>query len=341
MAYQGKHTGAGVRSGGKRKKKNKAAVVVLILLALLLLLFGGAAMLVNHYLNKIDHKVDISKVNPENVVDEVDEDINGDLPVLDADDVVWDDIEALDDGLINILLVGQDSRTGARERSDTMVVASINPETGKISLISFMRDLYVQMPEGYMDNRLNSAYANGGFPFLYEALQKNFGIACKGGFEVNFDGFKGVIDTLGGVDIKLTAAEAKYIGNGCVEGMNHLDGEKALTYSRIRYIDSDFYRTQRQRTVLMALFDKIKGSDMNTLLDLANTLLPMMKTDMSNTQIVSLLMKLAPNLSGMDVSQYRIPQDGAYYDATIRGMMVLVPDLAKNQIYLRDTCLPY
>lgn len=330
----------------KTKKKVRAGKVILILvivLAILLMLFSGAALIMDHFLSKID-KADNSVI-ADGALDlepEEEEDIPEDALVLNPDEVEWADIEALEDnGLVNILLVGQDSRTGARERSDSMILVSFNPETGETSLISFMRDLYVKMPEGYQDNRMNSAYAYGGFPYLYEVLQSNFGVSCAGGFEVNFDGFKNVIDTMGGVDIELSAAEARYIGNGCVEGMNHLDGTKALSYARIRKIDSDFNRTQRQRNVLQALFSKVKDSDLNALIKLLDTLLPMMKTDMEKTEIVGLLMKIAPMMSDMELEQYRIPMNGGYYDATIRGMMVLVPDLAKNQQYLRDECLPY
>ena len=331
---------------GKKKSGTKPVLVVIfVVLLLLIILFVAASAIMHHYLNKINktNNDEIEVVAPTDADDEADETVDTDLfPEVDESDVTWADAEELqDDERINILLVGQDSRTGARERSDSMILVSINPDTGEASMISFMRDLYVQMPEGYQDNRMNAAYAFGGFPYLYEVLEKNFGITCDGGFEVNFDGFTSVVDTLGGVDIELTAAEAEYIGGGLTAGVNHLNGTQALTYSRIRYIDSDFYRTGRQRTVLTALFNKVKGSDLNTLLDLANTLLPMMTTDMSNTEIISLVMKLAPLMSGMEVGSYRIPADDTYTNATIRGMMVLVPDLAKNQLYLQETCLPY
>ena len=347
MAYHGKHSAS---AGAVKEKKNtksrgKALLVVAIVLLILIILFSIGAIIIQGKLNKIKRADDSVVVPPSEAVDEIDPEDEVDPankpPEVDEKDVSWEDIEALENGnLINILLVGQDSRTGARERSDSMIVVSINPDTGDVAMISFMRDLYVQMPEGYMDNRMNAAYAFGGFPYLYEVLEKNFGVKCAGGFEVNFDGFTQVVDTLGGVDVELTSSEARIVGDGAVAGMNHLSGSQALTYSRIRYIDSDFNRTNRQRTVLMALFDKIKGSDLNTLLDLTNTLLPMMTTDLSNTQILSLVMKLAPMMSGMKLKSYRIPVDGGYYDATIRGMMVLVPYLEMNREYLK-TYLPY
>ncbi|MBR6951596.1 MAG: LCP family protein [Oscillospiraceae bacterium] len=349
MSYHGKHAAgsAAVRKANSEKEvpKGKALLVVAIVLLILIILFSIGAIAIQGTLNKIRKADNSVIVSPDEAADEIDPEDEVDPankpPEMDEKDVDWAAVEALEnENLINLLLVGQDSRTGARERSDTMIVVSINPDTGDISMISFMRDLYVQMPEGYMDNRMNAAYAFGGFPYLYEVLEKNFGLKCAGGFEVNFDGFTRVVDTLGGVDVELSSSEARIVGEGAVAGMNHLTGSQALTYSRIRKIDSDFNRTNRQRTVLLALFEKVKGADLNTLLDLTNTLLPMMTTDLTNTQILSLVMKLAPMMSGMQLRSYRIPVDGGYYDATIRGMMVLVPYLEMNRESLK-TYLPY
>lgn len=95
-------------------------------------------------------------------------------PVVKPEDIDWGEIEPfLDDKLINILLVGQDRYVGtARQRSDTMLLCSINPKTKKVSMISFLRDLYVQIPGGYSDNRLNAAYAFGGFPLMADTFLK-------------------------------------------------------------------------------------------------------------------------------------------------------------------------
>lgn len=358
MAYQGKHTGrqsVTPKKPGRGPDKagiGKALLIITMVLLVLVILFCSAAMAVSHYLNKMDRVgADVSIVAPEDATDEIDEEeaeseaaqeAKKDAIEIEDSDITWSQVEALEnDNLINILLVGQDSRVGERERSDSMIVVSINPNTAEVSLISFMRDMYVQMPDGYQDNRMNAAYAFGGFPYLYEVLEKNFGITCAGGFEVNFSGFESVIDAVGGVDIELTAAEAAYVEYGTVEGMNHLGGKAALSYARCRKLDDDFHRTSRQRAVLLALFDAVKESDLATLLNLMDTILPMMTTDMNNTQILSLVMKLAPMLQDMELETYRIPADDAYYDATIREMMVLVPDLERNRYHLQNEYLPY
>lgn len=114
-----------------------------------------------------------------------------------------------DEDLINIILIGQDSRSSwERERSDTMILLSINPSTHKMALISFLRDLYLPIHDGYEDNRLNTAYLLGGFPYMYECFERNFGLHIDGGVSVDFNQFRNIVDLLGGVDLELTQYEA-------------------------------------------------------------------------------------------------------------------------------------
>ncbi|MBQ9082027.1 MAG: LCP family protein [Clostridia bacterium] len=248
-----------------------------------------------------------------------------------------------DSKLIHILLVGQDKNPGVtvRQRSDSMILCSINPETKEVSLISFLRDLYVEIPGGYSNNRLNATYAFGGFKLLNRTLTHNFGVHIDGNIEVDFSRFQKVIDAVGGVDIALTTAEARHlIGPTATACTIHMDGVMALKYARIRIIDSDFNRTARQRNVIMAVFNKIKSKSVPELMQLAETILPMLSTDMSNTELVSLMYQMAPMISGMKISNYSIPAKGTYYSTYIRGMAVLVPNLNKNRTLLRDKYLP-
>lgn len=242
-------------------------------------------------------------------------------------DVEWGLVEPLDDeDLVNILLVGQDRRPGeGRQRSDSMIIVSMNPDTKEISMVSFLRDLYVRIP-GYTDNRLNASYAFGGFDLLKETLTENFGVHVDACFEVDFNGFESVIDAVGGVDVELSAAEARIVGVSA--GMNHLDGEHALKYARIRKLDSDFGRTGRQRNVLMSVFEKARRSNLSELISLAKALIPQLTTDQSTVQILSLIGSGYTILRGdEEIESYYVPADNAYYNATIRGMMVLVPNL--------------
>ena len=230
------------------------------------------------------------------------------------------------DNLINILLVGQDRQPGqGRQRSDTMILCSYNPETNEVSLISFLRDLYVSIPGGYSNNRLNAAYAFGGFPLLYNTLKENFGVTVNGGVEVDFGGFIELVDLIGGVDIYLTAKEAPYVASSCTEGVNHLNGRKALNYARIRKIDSDFGRTNRQRTLILAVFEKLRHSDINTLTNLVNTAASMVTTDMTKGSITSLVTAFLPKIATLKINTYAVPFDGSYKSTYVRGMAVLVP----------------
>ncbi len=352
----------------------------LIIIASVLIVVVVAAALIgwlffNHYLGKID-RIDhdnIQVIAPEDEDFEVDEPEPEPQPEPEpapapdpqpepepdpepepeptdqdlADAIQWGDIEALnDDELINILLVGQDARDpNERARSDTMILCSLNPETNQVNLISFMRDLYVQYPEGYSDNRLNAAYRFGGMPLLYQTLELNFGITVDAGVEVNFSGFEEIVNLVGGVDLYMNAAEANAMNimdatTEKSEGVNHCDGRDALKFSRLRHIDNDFNRTNRQRYVLIELFTKIKNSDLSTLLSLVEGALPYIRTDMSNQDILNLVTKVAPILPKLQIGTYRVPGEGAYTNQRIRGMAVLVPNLPMIQDSLRNEYLP-
>ena len=208
-------------------------------------------------------------------------------------------------------------------------------------MTSFLRDLYVDIPDWngrtYQDNRLNACYAFGGMGMLDLALEKNFGIQVDHNLEVDFSGFSEIINIFGGVTVNLTKAEANYLGGGLKEGSNFLNPEQALQYSRIRYLDSDFGRTNRQRNVLTALFNSIKTMNADQLTQLINKILPMMTTDMTNADITGYMMKLIPILPELEISTQYIPASGAYKSCYVRGMAVLVPDMEANRAILRET----
>lgn len=342
MAYQGKHLPQkNKKAKDKQKTPGKGFLIAIVVLLVLVILFCAVLIVINGYLNKINRvDEDIDVIAPEKQDFEVDKEIDPTLGVTDADDVQWHNTENLkDEDLINIMLVGQDSRGNTRERSDSMILVSINPRTGEVAMVSFLRDLYVQIP-GYYDNRMNAAYAFGGFPLLYEVMQVNFGITCDGGIEVNFEGFKDIVDVIGGVDVELTYRESEVVGT-YVEGVNHLNGEQALTYARIRKLDSDFGRTNRQRTVLQAILNKVRHLSVTELFNLVNTCLEFVTTDMTNSQILDIATVTLPLLSNLELESYRIPTDDAYYMTMIREMSVLVPDLELCQKYLKEDFLPF
>lgn len=332
----------------KKKKKRRWYFIPLVILStvvgLIVLLLIVGLIYINVKLGQIGRydQEAFETVSSEDQFFETDEGIDNSIYVpMNPEDVVWsEEYEKIrDDGLINIMLLGQDRRPGqGRARSDTMVLLSINPGTMEVSLISFLRDLYVDLPGDYLDNRLNTAYIFGGFQMLKETMYMNFGIRIDNFFEVDFERFIDVVDAVGGVDIELSAAEASIVGVS--EGLCHLNGKQALTYARIRMIDSDFQRTGRQRAVIEAVFSKIRAMGLTEILDLLDVILPSLSTDMSNSDIISLVMELAPDIGSVQLNSYHVPPFGGYKSAMIRQMAVLVPDIPKIRSLLNSEYLP-
>lgn len=244
------------------------------------------------------------------------------------------------------MIVGQDRRAGqGRQRSDTMILVSINPDTNEVSLISFLRDLYVQIPGGYMDNRLNTAYIWGGFRLLKDTMYQNFGVTIDGCFECDFYDFMDIIDYLGGVEIDVTKAESDHMKSffkvDAPYGHVRLNGKQALAYARIRYIDSDFQRTDRQRRILLSLFNEFKDASVSELKSIADEILPKLATDMTVGERWALLAQLLPVVSKMKVTPYAIPFEGSYTAPWIRGMWVILPDLGMIRDKLANEYLPF
>ncbi len=242
--------------------------------------------------------------------------------------------------IINIMLIGQDRRPGeGRSRSDTMILCTVNKKTKELTLTSFMRDLYIAIP-GYYEDRMNHSYSYGGMKLLDKCLETNFGIKVDGNIEVDFNGFTDVIDLVGGVDIYLSNSEANHLiahGHSAQQGMNHLSGEAALMYARNRSVgNGDFSRTERQRKVVNAIFEKCKGMSLSQLQNLMEKALPMITTDLTNRQILDYLTDLVPLLGDMKLNTNRIPADGTYKYASVRGMSVLIPDLEVNRQKLQE-----
>lgn len=240
---------------------------------------------------------------------------------------------------VNIMLIGRDNRDpNDHGRSDTMILATVNTEDRTIKLTSFMRDLYVQIP-GHKDNRLNLAYQLGGMRLLQETIEKNFQISVDGNIEVDFEAFEKTIDIIGGIDVELNPAEARYLGYEKA-GISPMDGRKALIYARLREVGNcDFERTERQRKVLSAAFEKVKKTNLGKVMDLLNTCLPLVTTDMTDREIIRLAVKVLSADYGKPQT-FRIPVDGGYKEEIIRGMEVLEPDLDKNRKALQENLYP-
>lgn len=192
------------------------------------------------------------------------------------------------DGITNILLVGVDGENVDRgNRSDAMMVLTIDSDNNDIRLTSLARDTYVDIP-GYSTEKLTHAYAYNGPSLLLETIKNNFGINIDKYVSVSFSSFISIIDELGGVQIDVTDKEVSEIPGVNEAGNQTLTGEQALSYSRIRYIDSAYQRDSRQRTVLQAVYNKLATIPKTEFLDIANNLLRYTKTNMTPMEIISI-----------------------------------------------------
>ena len=341
------------RSSTKRTVLN----VLCVVLALILTVMVGATIYVESMFNQIGelNQETMSSSDAQELLEQTEGTLNPDFtaPAIDPSDVTMPsepaEVIVSGENIINIILVGQDRREGqGRQRSDAMILCTLNKNKKTITMTSFLRDTYVSIP-GYYSQRMNVAYMLGGFKTLNATLEHNFGVSADHCIEVDFSGFEGIVNALGGVDVELTKEEADYLnrrGNWEVEdnvdwhlteGVNTLIGSQAVAYSRIRALDSDWGRSNRQKTVLSAIVQKAKTMDLTQLNAFVNQVLPMIATDMTPSEITGYVLELFPLLSDLQVVSQTIPASGTWQYATIKGNAVITVDFEKNQKLLRDT----
>lgn len=266
---------------------------------------------------------------------------NTDEPLKDNEYI--DDSELYRDSeQTNILLIGVDAReSDVSSRSDTMMLLTIDNKNGQIKLTSFLRDSYVKIA-GRKKEKLNAAYFRGGIQGLVDTLELNFKVEIPYYMLVDFEIFTTVVDMLGGIEVEVTEKESAYSKKTPTDrggylpleaGENiHLNGTEALWYSRMRYLDSDFMRTQRQRKVITAIVEKAKLQKPRELLELAETIIPLIKTNITADEMkklgVDAVLDKAYNYS---IVQQQIPADETWSNKRISGVgACLVMDLDEN-----------
>lgn len=342
--------------------------VLFIVLALVLVLFLAAAGLAKHYLGKVNYEKEAPaapSVSEEELLKEYQTEEDGvgadsaleDIAAMDQqlEENSQDEGDALySEDVFNLLLVGCDSRKkNGGGRSDAMILVSINRKKEEIYLTSLMRDIYTSIP-GHQNNRINAAYAFGGAELLLDTIQQNFGVQVDKYASVDFYSFVDIIDILDGIDMEVSDAEAKVMNNYIKElnrlngrpensyqlsggGSLHLNGTQALAYARVRYVgNADFERTNRQRKILGKVFEKAKKSDIGTLKKLLEVILPEVTTNLEQSEILSLALKV-PAWLNYDMESLRIPADGTHQSMRVRGMSVLGIDFEANRKYLKET----
>ena len=258
----------------------------------------------------------------------------------------------LSDEWWNILLLGTDNRydiENGYSRTDSMIILSVNLAEKQAKLTSLMRDTWVPI-EGHGHNKLNACTVFGGPQLLMDTVNEQFGLKIDDYVLINITGLAEVIDILGGLDLDVTEAERKALNKGLFDlssqsGMEqleqsgegvHLNGNQAVAFARIRQIDSDYVRTERQRTVLTTIAQTLKDSNSAaSIVSAVNALLPYVETNLSVADLMSLgYVGLQLDLGG--VEQFRIPADGTFDAGMFNGVWCIKPNFEKNRALLRD-----
>ncbi len=297
----GKKSGAKKRlTREERARKNRNRIILIVVEVFVLIMLMIALYVVSLY-KKIDHEnIDESQIVINDGLEDLDE--NGNL-ITTNEGVSTGHMS----GYRNVALFGLDARDkslGKGNRSDTIIIASINEQTKEVKLVSVYRDTYLNLGNDSY-GKANSAYAKGGALQGINMLNMNMDLNIKDYVTVGWAGVADTIDALGGVEIDVDKSEIEHLNNYQVEtskslgksynrvtntGLQNLDGIQAVSYCRIRYTaGDDFKRTERQREVIQAILDKAKKADFATLNRAANTIFEEISTSLTFTEILDLL----------------------------------------------------
>ena len=279
----------------KKKKMNKGLKIFLIILLILFIIVAGLGVAGYTFVNG-----KIGKMQKENI----------DTTAVGINEETKQELK----GYRNIALLGIDSRAddyGLGNRSDCIIIASINQETNEVKLISVYRDTYVYVTESGKErlDKITHAYSYGGAQNTLKSLNEALDLNITEFVTVNFDAVIAAVDSLGGVYIDIDSSEVNYI-NDYIDatsessgvksshithaGNQKLDGVQAVSYSRVRYTaGGDYKRTERMRTVVEAMLSKAKTLGIGQLNSFADTILPKIRTNISSSEIWGLVPKLA------------------------------------------------
>lgn len=278
------------RKNGNKKKKKKIIIGVLIALIVLVLGFAGAVYAyIQHNFGKMNgqNEFDLKDVLNENISLEM--------------------RDKMEKGYWTVAVFGLDSRdssTGKGNQSDVIMIVNLNRETGEIKLVSVFRDTYLNVSDKNTYNKINAAYALGGPEQAVKALNKNLDLNITHYVAFNWKAVATAINILGGVDIDISKSEFYYInafitetvkgtGIGSVQlksaGVNHLDGVQAVAYGRLRLMDSDYARTERQRLIIQKAFEKAKKADFATLNSLVGNMSAMCATNINVNDLLPMV----------------------------------------------------
>ncbi len=307
-------------------KKNKVIKIITIIIVVILILIGIVSGIIYFYIN-----------NKLNKINKVDVDLNN--------ITINEEVKEKLTGYRNIALFGIDTRSddyGLGNRSDCIIIASINNDTKEVKLASVYRDSYLEIPNRGLD-KVTHAYSFGGAELALSTLNSNLDLNMTEFITVNFDAVAEIVNSLGGVEIDITPEEVGYLksytyataqSTGIASsvitepGKHNLNGVQAVAYSRIRYTaGGDYKRTERMRTVLTAIVEKAKTKNISELNKLMDTLLPRIYTNIDKSEILSLLPE-AMSYSITDSIGWPYEVDGG----KISGIWYGVPSNLENNV---------
>lgn len=356
----------------KTKSKNKRIIIIAIIV--IVLCIAGVvtfALLRNHYYGLMTYDPDNQMWNEQQageLLTEIDEITGEDSPLSEIEKLeqeLLDNAEALkkvnpisSDDVYNILLIGTDARNKTdRGRADTIVLASINTKEEKIFLTSFLRDIYVTIP-GVGSNRLNAAYVYGGSSLLIKTIEQNFGIKIDNYMKTDFFSFIDIIDSVGTVDLEVTAEEISYMNryirevnqlsgidkkDGQIDeadaGLLNMNGKQALAYARLRKVGSDFTRTDRQRKVLMEVAKKLKKMSRGEQMQVLRDALPNVVTDLTEDEFKAMILDSSEYMT-YQIKCMTVPVNGSWKYMTVKGMSVIGIDFDKNKKAIEEWIYP-
>lgn len=333
------------------KPKKRKWKILLIIVLVFLLLIGGAAAWGIHYYNETLEKMTIVTLDKnlyETYVEQTEPPTETLLTTTAATEwteetqITETTVPPMKPGdIINILVVGQAARAGEEHHmADTTILVTLNTYDGTVTLSSVLRDAFVSLPaykshtEGR--NKFNVCYnlgyswegITGAMAYTNLTMLRNFGVEIDHNVEISFESFTKLIDYMGGVEIELTEAEANYLNQDDLyvlydvePGMQYLDGMAALSYARMRKAEgdgeSDIKRTERQRKLIGALVNKVRGLGLSELQGVADTLLPLITTTMTPADVADVVLRMLPHITNLNIEGGTLPVESTY-----RGEMV-------------------
>ena len=352
----------------------KGGRIALIVVGILVVLAAVAGLYVNGKLDLLRYN-DGSVSEVGDIGAEEDQDLDGTGLVHSDDEMEMPEGSPFsDDNVLNILLVGTDERTEAvndadafthlnqldgteettefsdNARADSMILVSLDIKDHIIRLISIERGTAVPiLLDGYEGQYdwITHTFRYGGAKLTMKTIEDCFNVQVDHYVRVNFNSFVQIVDAVGGVDIDITDQEAKALNwevpsnsmlivNHVDPGLNHFDGYTALQYARLRKIDNDWKRVERQRTVIQAVLNQVRNASVVELDNLLNTVLPLIQTNFTKSEIAALLVQL-PGFLGCDVQQMSMPLQGTYGIRTgMDNRLMYDPDWVVNIKALQD-----